>query len=213
MKNIIMQPTLVLATHLVNILTIVFAEVPNDLAEMLSPLTMHKSMPHISKNFASAILACNFQRTNLDSLNFKTSLITILTFVGQSDAARVEASHEAEQVAKNELEFDFIDAHCKALKTTIEGLGKITSMDCIVKICANLSCVITALFNIRPGNSVPFLYEICIKTIGFIKHLDFICWYEDVRESVPQLQYIFLICCIKFWPNWQVFLQTQSTTT
>ncbi len=60
MKNIITQPTLVQATHLVNILTTVFAEVPNDLAEMLSPLTMHKSMPHISKNFASLILACNF---------------------------------------------------------------------------------------------------------------------------------------------------------
>jgi hypothetical protein len=57
MKNIITHPTLVQATHLVNILTTVFAKVPNDLAEMLSPLTTHKSMPHILKNFASAILA------------------------------------------------------------------------------------------------------------------------------------------------------------
>jgi hypothetical protein len=64
-------------------------------------------------------------------------------------------------------------------------------MDCIVKICANVCCVITALFDIRPGNPV-LLYKICIKTIGFIKHLDFICWYEDVCKSVPQLQYIFL---------------------
>jgi hypothetical protein len=103
MKNIITQPTLVQATHLVNILTTVFAEIPNNLAEMLSPLTMHKSMPHISKNFASSILACNFQRTNLDSLNFEISSTTILTFVGQSDAARVEASREAEQVAKTSV--------------------------------------------------------------------------------------------------------------
>jgi hypothetical protein len=103
---------------------------------MLSPLSTHKSMPHISKNFASAILACNFQRTNLDSLNFETSSITILMFIGQSDAARVDTSREAKQVATNEHEFDFIDAHCKALKTTIEGLGKITSIDCTVKICA-----------------------------------------------------------------------------
>jgi hypothetical protein len=71
---------------------------------------------------------------------------------------------------------------------TIEGLGKITSMDCIVKIYVNLCCVITVLFDILPGNSVPFLYKICIKTIGFIKHLDFIRWYEDVRKSIPQLQ-------------------------
>jgi hypothetical protein len=159
---------------------------------MLGPLTTHKSMHHISKKFASAILGGNFQRPNLDSLNFETSLITILSFVGQSNSARVEASCEAKQVAKNEQEFDFIDAHCKALKITIKGLGKITSMDCIVKICANVCCIITALFDICPGNPVPLLYEICIKTIGFVKYLDFIRWYKDVRESIPQLQYIII---------------------
>jgi hypothetical protein len=49
MKNIIVQPALVQPTHVVNILTRVFGEVPNDLAQMLSPLTTHKSMHHISK--------------------------------------------------------------------------------------------------------------------------------------------------------------------
>jgi hypothetical protein len=166
MKNIIAQPTLVQPTHLVNILTTVLGEVTNDLAQMLSPLTTHKSMHHISKKFASAILGCNFQRTDLNSLNFETSSITILSFVGQNDSARVEASCEANKVAKNKQEFDFINTHSKALKTTIEGLGKITSMDCIVKICANVCCVITALFDIRPGNPVPLLYRICIKTIA-----------------------------------------------
>ncbi len=83
-------------------------------------------------------MSCNVQRSNLDSLNFETSSITILSFVGQSDIAKVEAYREAEQIAKNEPEFDFIESHCKALKTMIEELGKITSMDCIVKICVNV---------------------------------------------------------------------------
>ena len=192
MKNILAQPTSVRSTQMVNILTTIFMEVPNDMAEMLSPLTTHKSMHHISKNFASALLSCNIQRSNLDSLNFETSSITILSFVGQSDIAKVEAYREAEQIAKNEREFDFIESHRKVLKTTIEGLGKITSMDCIVKICANVCCVITALFDIQPGNPVPLLYQVSIKMIGFIKHLDFIRWHADVRESVPQLPYIFL---------------------
>jgi hypothetical protein len=77
------------------------------------------------------------------------------------------------------------------LKTTIEGLGKITSMDCIVKICKNIYCVITELFDIQPDNQVLLLYQVSIKMIGFIKHLDFIRWHADVRESVPQLPYIF----------------------
>ena len=52
--------------------------------------------------------------------------------------------------------------------------------------------MITALFDIQPGNPVPLLYQVSIKMIGFIKHLDFIRWHADVRESVPQLPYIVL---------------------
>jgi hypothetical protein len=115
-----------------------------------------------------------------------------MSFIGQNDIAKVEVHHEAEQIAKNEREFDFIESHCKVLKTTVEGLGKITGMDCIMKICTNICCVITALFDIQPGNSVPLLYQVAIKTINFIKHLDFIHWHANVRESVPQLPYIFL---------------------
>ena len=122
-----------------------------------------------------------------------TSLSTILSFVGQSDIAKVEAYCKAEQIAKNECEFNFIESHCKALKTMIEGLDKITSIDCIVKICVNLvCCVITALFDIQPGNPVPLLYQVSLKMIGFIKHLDFIHWHANVCESIPQLPYIFL---------------------
>jgi hypothetical protein len=104
---------------MVNILTTIFMEVPDDLAEMLSPLTTHKLMHHISNNVASALLSCNVQRSNLDSLNFETSLITILSFVGHSNIAKVEAYHEAEQIANNELKFDFIESHRKALNTAV----------------------------------------------------------------------------------------------
>ncbi len=78
------------------------------------------------------------------------------------------------------------------MKTTIEGLGKIYSMDCIVKICANVCCVITALFDIRAGNPVPLLYSVCIETIEVVKHPEFIKWHSKVHDKVPQLPYIFL---------------------
>jgi hypothetical protein len=114
MKNILAQPTSVHSTQMVNFLTTILMEVPDNLAEMLSPLTTHKSMHHISKNISSALLSCNVQCSNLDSLNFETSLITILSFVGQSDIAKFEAYPEAEQIAKNEHEFDFLESHRKA---------------------------------------------------------------------------------------------------
>jgi len=193
MKNILLQPTLARSISTVNILTTVFNEIPNDhMAERLSPLTTHKSVHHVSKNFASALLSCNFQQTNLDSLSYEMKSITILSFVTQSDLGKVNASREAEQVAKNEREFDFVESHRKALKTTIEGLGKIHSMDCIVKICANVCCVITALFDIRAKNPVPLLYSVCIKMIEVVKHPEFIKWHSEVHDKVLQLPYNFL---------------------
>ena len=119
MLNILVQPSTVRASHTVNILTTCFSQVPTDLSEHLSPLTTHKSMYHISKNLASALLTANVQRTSLDSLKFETSSITMLTFVGQNNVAKIEAHREAEQLAKNEREFDFVEAHRKILKTTI----------------------------------------------------------------------------------------------
>ncbi len=192
MKNILAQSTLAQSIQMVNILSTVFKEVPDDLVKRLISLTAHKLMYHISKKFATAILNCNFQQTNLDLLSFETSSIRTLSFVNQNDSARVEEYHEDEQLAQNEHVFNIIEVHWKTLKSTIKGLGKITSMDYIVKISANLCCIITALFDIQPGNLVPVLYLTCIKMIEFIKHLDFIRWHMDVKENVPQLPYIYL---------------------
>ncbi len=192
MKNILLQPTSVRSISTVNILTTVFNKIPDDMAERLSPLTTHKSMHHISKNFTLSLLSCIFQWTNLDSLSYKTNSITILSFVEQSDLGKISAYCDAKQVAKNKRELDFVKSHRRALKTTIKGLGKISNMDCIVKVCANICCVITALFCIRTGNPAPLLYFVCIKTIEVIKHPKFIKWHNDVHGKVPQLPYIFL---------------------
>jgi len=81
-------------------------------------------------------------------LNYETNSITILSFVAQNDLVKVNAHRDAKQFARNEREFDFVESHRKAIKTTIEGLGKIQNMECIVKICANICCVTTAIFDI-----------------------------------------------------------------
>ncbi len=83
-------------------------------------------MQHISKNFAAAFISTNFTHTHLNSLKFKTSLVTMLSFIGQNDIAKIKTHHEAEQLARNKYEFNFIDTNCKVLKTTIKGLGMIT---------------------------------------------------------------------------------------
>ncbi len=191
MLNILAQPSTVCTMHTVNILTTCFSQVPAELAKCLSPLTTHKSMQHISKNFALALLSANIQRTPLDSLKFKMSSITILSFVGQDNIAKIEVHCKAEQLAKNECKFDFVKAHCKHLKTTIKGLGMISGRECIVKICANVCCIVTAFIVINSSNPVPLLYSMCIKMIDFVKQLDFIQWHAIMCARVPQLHFIF----------------------
>jgi hypothetical protein len=84
MKNILLQPTMIRAVLAVDILTTVFSDIPDNMAERLSPLTTHKKMYHISKNFDSALINCNFQQTNLDSLSYKTNSITILSLLNRA---------------------------------------------------------------------------------------------------------------------------------
>ena len=98
-------------------------------------------------------------------MNYETNSITALTFVAQSDMEKVNASREVKQIARNIRKFDFVESHRKALKTTIVGLGRIHNMDCIVRICVNMCCVTTALFDIWAGNPIPLLYSICIKRL------------------------------------------------
>jgi hypothetical protein len=114
MKNILLQPTTVRSISMVNILTNIFNEIPDNMTERLSPLITYRSMHHITKNFASALISSNFQRTNLDSLNYETNSITVLTFVAQNDMEKVNASREVEQVARNKRAFDFVESHRKS---------------------------------------------------------------------------------------------------
>jgi hypothetical protein len=103
-----------------NILTTCFSQVLAGLGERLSPLTTHKSVQHISKNFALALMSTNLQQTPLNSLKFVTSLIMISIFVVQNDITKIKAHCEAEQVAKNKHNFDFVEAHCKLLRPPLK---------------------------------------------------------------------------------------------
>ncbi len=63
----------------------------------------------------------------------------------------------------------------------------ISGMECIVKIFANVCCDVMAFFDIDGSNPVLLLYSVCIKTINFVKHLDFIQCHAIVCTRVPQL--------------------------
>ncbi len=94
----------------------------------------------------TAWLNANFQWSNLESLLFESNAITILIFVSQNDSAKLLASRTSEENARNKWALDMSKAHCTKAKTTIKGLGKIESMQCIVRIAANVCGFIRAIF-------------------------------------------------------------------
>ena len=130
-KNILAQPSAVRPTQAANILQTVFTTSPDSLEERFSPLFSMLLMEFFPKNLVTAWLNANFQRSNLESLLFESNAITILTFVSQNDSAKLLASRTSEENARNEWALDMSEAHRTKAKTTIEGLDKIESMQCI----------------------------------------------------------------------------------
>ncbi len=108
MKNILLQPILIQAISTVNILTTVFNEMPEEMAKRLSPLTTHKSMHHISKNFASALLSCNFQQTNLNSLSYEMNFIFLALL---SRVILEESTHFASQSKLQKMNVNLISLY------------------------------------------------------------------------------------------------------
>ena len=190
-KNILAQPSAVRPTQAANILQTVFTTSPDSLEERFSPLFSMLSMEFFPKNLVTAWLNANFQRSNLESLLFESNTITILTFVSQNDSAKLLASRTSEENARNEWALEMSEAHRTKAKTTIEGLGKIESMQCIVRIAANVCGFVRAFFDVEKGMQ-PFIYQLCINTIDCITQQEFTRWYNANKSRMPHLPYYFL---------------------
>ncbi len=169
-KNILAQPLAVTVrpSQVANILYTIFTTSPDTLEERFSPFFSMLLMEFFSKNLVLVWLNSIFQRSNLEPLLFEMNVITILTFVSQNDAAKLLASCNSEYHARNKWALDLSEAHQTKAKTTVKGLGKVKSMQCIVRIVANV-------YGFKGARS--FIYQVCIKTIDCITQQYFTRWY------------------------------------
>ena len=190
-KNILLQPPTIRPIQAGNILLTVFTTAPDTIEARFSPLFSKLSMEFFPKNLVTSWLNANFQKSNLDSLSFETNAITVLSFVSQNDTERLTAVRLLEENEKNERSYDFLDVHKTKAKATIEGLGRIEGIDCIVKICANICGFIRSFFDIEKGKR-PIIYDLCVKTIDCITHQEFNRWHAVNAKQLAHLPYIFL---------------------
>ncbi len=72
-----------------------------------------------------------------------------------------------EEIVQNERALDMTDTHKTKAKKTVEGLGKIENIYCIVKIAANICSFIRAFFDTESG-TCPVIYELCIQIMDCI---------------------------------------------
>ena len=189
-KNILAQTSAVRPTQAANILFTVFTTTPTSIHERFSPLFSKLSMEFFPQNLVASWLNANFQKTNLDSLSFETNAITVLSFVSQNDAARLEASRILEETKKNERIYDFSESHKTKAKATIKGLGRIDGIDCIVKICANICGFIRSFFDIEQGQR-PLIYDMCVNTIDCITNQEFTRWHAANAKLLTHLPFNF----------------------
>jgi hypothetical protein len=139
MLQILSEPSSVKYVLAINILRTTFEEEPNDINERLSPFFTELSMRHFSQNFVAALINCNFQASNLETLDYdEPKALTVLHFARQEENHKLSEARMLEEEQRNELDFELIDGHRKQTKTTIAALGKVESMKDIGHIAAML---------------------------------------------------------------------------
>ncbi len=127
----------------------------------------------------------------MESLLFETNTITVLSFASQNDSTKLRVLRMFEENVQNERALDMTDTHKTKAKTTVEGLGKIENIYCIVKIAANICGFICAFFDIE-SSTCPVIYELCIQIMDCITQQDFTCWHSANKECLPHLPCLFL---------------------
>jgi hypothetical protein len=190
-NNILLQPAAIRSTQAANILHTCFMTSPEKIEDRFYPIFSMLSMEFFPKNLVTAWLNCNFQRSNLESLLFETNAITILSFVSQNDSTKLRASRMIEENIQNERALNMTDTHKTKAKTTVERLGKIENIYCIMKIAANICSFIHAFFDIESG-TCPVIYKLCIQIMDCITQQDFTHWHGANKERLPHLPYLFL---------------------
>ena len=111
--------------------------------------------------------------------------------MSRNDAACLEASRISEETEKNEKIYDFSESHKTKAKATVEGLGRVKGIDCIVKICANICGFIRSFFDVESGQR-PLIYDMCVNTIDCITHQEFARWHAANAKLLMHLPFIFL---------------------
>jgi hypothetical protein len=110
---------------------------------------------------------------HLGGNNYESTDINLFHFAPQNDTDLVSRAIQGDANARNEEDNLVPDLHRTKGKTVTKGIGRVSSMSNVVKVCANFCAVICAILDIEQGK--PFLYSFMVKMILVIQHPNFQC--------------------------------------
>jgi hypothetical protein len=152
-----------------------------------------------------------FQSNDLElAAIHKSTSINPFHYAPQLDQILVAAAKKEVDEEQNEKSFAIAKSNRKKISALIEGIGKINSMDNIVKTCANICGVQLAIINITAGKSL--LYQYAWKRIHFIENKHFTCWHMRNAQSLVHLPMLFAGRLNQFFHYLASFSQIRVTT-
>ena len=104
------------------------------------------------------ILNARFQYTQLGDNNYKSTDINLFHFAPQSDTDLVSKAIQGDAYAQNKEDNLVPGSHCTKGKTVIKGIGRVSFMSNVVKVCANFIAIMHAIIDIEQGK--PFIYTL-----------------------------------------------------
>jgi hypothetical protein len=135
----------------------------------INPLNRLMSLFVFPQKFTKAHLNASFQSIDLETeMIYKSTSINPSHYTPQTNCALVKAANSKMEEEQNKLNRRVDEKGRKQVSLTIEGVGRVTSLDDVAMICANICGVQLAIVDVPTLK--PILYQLAWKIIKFIKN-------------------------------------------
>jgi hypothetical protein len=99
----------------------------------------------IGKTIAGHLLQGNFATDRVTTLNNEANSTNTSAFLPQQNSCMVEQEHLKDMISKTKNSMDVLDAHKSKAKTSIAGIGSMSSVANFTSLCINMDSIITAI--------------------------------------------------------------------
>ena len=191
--NIVDNSQAVKVQKLSNLLMTIFTTNDDDSSDEddkpRSALDRLMSMYVIPEKFAKLHINANYQSSELAIGEvFKSTSLNVFAYAPQNDRSAVMLAKKRLDEERNEIQWKLTEK--TKTTSTIEGIGRISTIDDVSKTCANLIGVIMAMIDVN--GTKPIIYQQAAKMLRFIENKNTRAWLNANESALAHLPFIFM---------------------